>query len=577
MAIIAENYGVVKRFVLIVMMTLTVSLASGQEQDEVSAVMKIAGAGEEEQLSEQLMEHYAYMERHPLEINMASSSKLLSSGLFSQYQIASLLDYRSHNGDILSFEELSMVDGIGKDYAAALRRYVSLYSPELPGAVRHNSMTTEATARVACKPGAWQEKGRVLIEYGDRLSGSASMTMDRVGFHLSYSGRRRLDRLVFGDYHAKFGQGLVLWSGFSMSGMSATSSLYRRPSGISPSTSYSGTGLRGIATQLVFGKLRLALLSGVDWHKRKQELPDIRIGTNLSCFFRNGQTGVTAYSELPLGGTGWGISGDKAAESSAVQPSLRVGADSRFCIKGVDVFAEGAYDAVHGKVACVGGLVFPVGNSRLGTVLRYYPSDWDKELVGSVHTGTYSRDETAASVSYELKSLVLCTDYYIKNSTGRQQIKLTAMDEIKTGETISLKPRATVRLRTMGERARYDLRNDVVWMHGPWTITIRLNWLHCLGNGWLSYLEGGYKTDRLSVYGRVTGFVVDHWDDRIYSYERDAPGSFNVPAYYGRGLSASFYAAWKPEIRKLRLKLYAAAYVKKPGSPGLRFQSTLDF
>ena len=40
-------------------------------------------------------------------------------------------------------------------------------------------------------------------------------------------------------------------------------------------------------------------------------------------------------------------------------------------------------------------------------------------------------------------------------------------------------------------------------------------------------------------------FRIDNWDDRIYSYERDAPGNFNVPAYYGRGYSLSAVASSK--------------------------------
>lgn len=40
-------------------------------------------------------------------------------------------------------------------------------------------------------------------------------------------------------------------------------------------------------------------------------------------------------------------------------------------------------------------------------------------------------------------------------------------------------------------------------------------------------------------------FMIDKWDDRIYVYERDVPGSLNVPAYYGRGWNASLYSGWK--------------------------------
>ena len=39
--------------------------------------------------------------------------------------------------------------------------------------------------------------------------------------------------------------------------------------------------------------------------------------------------------------------------------------------------------------------------------------------------------------------------------------------------------------------------------------------------------------------------MADNWNDRIYCYERDAPGSFNIPAYYGRGWAASLVGRLK--------------------------------
>ena len=38
-------------------------------------------------------------------------------------------------------------------------------------------------------------------------------------------------------------------------------------------------------------------------------------------------------------------------------------------------------------------------------------------------------------------------------------------------------------------------------------------------------------------------FRIDEWNDRIYVYQQDAPGTFNVPAFYGRGWNLSLYAA----------------------------------
>ena len=73
----------------------------------------------------------------------------------------------------------------------------------------------------------------------------------------------------------------------------------------------------------------------------------------------------------------------------------------------------------------------------------------------------------------------------------------------------------------------------------------RYNALHCEQWAWLSYLEAGYKKEKTALYLRGTLFKVDKWNDRIYAYERDSPGNFNVPVYYGRGWALSLYARWR--------------------------------
>ncbi|MBR1488089.1 MAG: hypothetical protein IJ603_04285 [Bacteroidales bacterium] len=82
------------------------------------------------------------------------------------------------------------------------------------------------------------------------------------------------------------------------------------------------------------------------------------------------------------------------------------------------------------------------------------------------------------------------------------------------------------------------------------------------GFAWNWYAELGWKpSEAFSVYGRGGIFKVDDWDDRIYVYERDAPGSFTVPARYGRGWDAALYAAWRPARRhSLWLRLETVRY-----------------
>ena len=97
----------------------------------------------------------------------------------------------------------------------------------------------------------------------------------------------------------------------------------------------------------------------------------------------------------------------------------------------------------------------------------------------------------------------------------------------------------------------------------------------------LGYVEGGWRCRVLALNLRQGIFRIDDWNDRIYVYERDAPGSFNVPAFYGRGLWTSLNAKVSP-LPWLQIHLRSSgtfypfpAQKKKPGKAELKLQ--LDF
>lgn len=579
---------------------------------DLQGIMTIVGIREEEELTEQLTERFESLERAPIDINLSSMQRLVSSGLFTQYQAASLLDYRSTYGDILSIEELSAVDGFGKTYAEALRPYISLYSKSLPGQLGRQQLVGTATLRTTLKGqrdgssvnNSFAVKGKLTLDYGTRAS--AALTGSWTGgnnygysFHGTVYGRKCLDRLVVGDFNARFGQGLAVWSGFSLSGMGAPSSLYRRATGITSSASYSGTGLRGVAMAASWGRLVLSAFGGFtgiwpgDWaHSSSGKKLTMTPGLNLSYFLKHGQislTGLSSFSAVLKDGDG---------SKSMTHEVLKIGADARFCIKGIDLFGETGVDLQTMCVAGVGGLTFPIGdNSRAGLVARYYPQNYSKTLTGSVKSGTYARDEAGATVSFERKGFVSSADFYRKLSTGRDQVKFLASHEIALSENWSVKPRFSARLRMEKDsdpveqdsskaiELKTDTRTDISWSRVPWSQTVRVNWSHYRSDGFLGYYELGALSDVLTGYLRLTGFWIDNWDDRIYVYERDGPGNFNVPAYYGRGYAVSLTGSWKPKLRKGRLKLYSSLYhknAKKPGdvssrTSGLRFQAVFDF
>ena len=95
-------------------------------------------------------------------------------------------------------------------------------------------------------------------------------------------------------------------------------------------------------------------------------------------------------------------------------------------------------------------------------------------------------------------------------------------------------------------------------------------------------METGYKGEALNLYLRQGIFLIDNWDDRIYAYERDAPGNFSVPAYYGRGLWTAFTGSWRfSRWAKLHARAAMTSYPfmkeKKLGKAELKLQLSVSF
>jgi hypothetical protein len=110
---------------------------------------------------------------------------------------------------------------------------------------------------------------------------------------------------------------------------------------------------------------------------------------------------------------------------------------------------------------------------------------------------------------------------------------------------------------------------------GPWLLAGRFDAVRCRDFAWNWYAEAGWKAEKAALYLRGGIFKVDAWDDRIYVYERDAPGSFTVPARYGRGWDASLYGAWHlSRHHSLWLRLETVQYpwnlAKKEGRTEIR-------
>jgi hypothetical protein len=99
-----------------------------QSDEDIRAIVSAAGVSGLEDLDEYDIELYWALLSSPVRINVEGPDRLVSSGLLSAFQSASLLDYRERHGDILSLAELSSVDGFTSDVVDALAPFISMDS-----------------------------------------------------------------------------------------------------------------------------------------------------------------------------------------------------------------------------------------------------------------------------------------------------------------------------------------------------------------------------------------------------------------------------------------------------------------
>lgn len=487
------------------------------DPDFDSAVLYLTGASSLEDLDESTLQHYRDLSLRPLDINGAGRSRLQASGLFNAFQLASLMDWRERSGDILSYVELGLIDGFSPEYAEALKPFTSLVSNASPGAPRklrlHHDLMLKAAAKEndghayaagvkykACLGETAEINWASRTTYSDQTFGVGTISG-------AYYGRRWLGKVVLGHFNARFGQGLAMWSGFSVSHYSSVGSFRRNGTGFTPTASFNPEHC-GVAADINLGRWGIG----------------------------------AAYSfsgKLPMASVSWC---GRSMSAGLTASSKCVSADFKLGLKNTGIFGEFAWN---GEVAAVAGVVWaPAYGSKYGLLLS-----WTEGVPeAAAGAGLKGFDAVAAVSAKQLRAMA------------------------KYAPELTLGPLSLVpSLRLAAKKTdvwRFEGRGELKLSLGPWALNSRLDAVRCKSLSWLANTEAGYSSERFRLWLRGTLFCVDEWADRIYVYERDAPGNFNVPAYYGRGWSASLTGAWKPSRKhSLHLRL---SYVEYPWVTGIK-------
>ena len=598
----------------------------GPGSDIIASILYLTGATSVEDLSEEEMERWRELTDNPLEINLVSRSRLESSGLFSMYQVASFYDYKERCGDVLSFAELAAVNGFGNEFADALRPFVSLKSLTLMsdyGSASkrrpRNSLIMNESNKISIphQEGdvqgqyAWNVKYSIQSQshYAAGISLKNDWTASRwtpysASFYTALYGRRHLSALVLGDFSLHLGQGLALWTGFSMSGVQSVTSFWKRSTGIRPSQSLSSTStLRGLAVEFEFGKLSFSAFSAFPgvrpWIENGSRfVPEVLPGMNVAWRSRHGIVSFTLYGtfdkldDMKESGKGfslgdqWGISASKTS------------IDMRYCWRGVEIFSEAALDICSVRPAVNGGVMVPFGDDwKMAVYGRWIPQGYDMTHCAPVRAWSGKAGESGVASGLSYKSMQLSADYAHLSDSEKRQVKLQLTIPWQVAENVSVSVNVRERWRNYGIRNRVDFRSDVKFLCGAWQTVLRLNPVVTDKFAGLIYMDEGYSGRIGAVFIRSTFFLADKWDDRIYCYERDAPVNFNVPAYYGRGYALSFVSRLSLRLGNAEKNRHGSSVVKmyfragyadtpwsltpavreKPSKLEIKFQMTCNF
>lgn len=559
-----------RKWVLSALLLLVAPLLPAQEKE----ILALTGAAAIEELDADEYDRLCALLAAPLPLNAVSAARLQSCGLLTRFQAASIADYRSRCGDILSATELGLVDGFSPETAAALAPFLSFEANGRPGQAARERNHLDLQLRGDYRNRTFGYAAKVRFEREGRWSLAATArapASEKPGapktasFNATRYFRRRPGKVMIGDCNARFGQGLALWNGFSLSGLTTSESFARHPTGLSPAWSLSPDGpLRGVAADLSFGRLTCSALAALPGLRQRME------GDRTAA--------VSLFGALNAGWIGRSAEGSVTALIAPPSSSLhsKIAADFRWTPGKVGYFGEVALDLREKALGAVGGLVWtPAYQRKASLVLRHYPDGFGAGLTGGVRTGTKCSGESGVSAGVGLPWLRATLDYARFPAKGYGQFRLLAIAPLTYKNKYTLTPRLSLRWRQGTLRQEYRLESAYA---GPiWQAKLRADLVHCAETAWHAYAEGGYKSERWSLTARAGMFKVDNWDDRIYVYERDAPGCFNVPACYGRGVSASLCGSLRFKSHRFFLRLGGVRYTTgKPARVEARIYYALN-
>ena len=286
---------------LITLVFLLWSCCSASAQEETASRMKEINAylaeslPEAEDLSE-ITAGLSYFIKHPVDLNHTSPAQLNALIFLSALQISNFFGHLRTNGKLKDLLELQGIAGFDLETINRLLPYVTLRPESKYRHLRLRDIWQKADQEILLRYGRLleQQKGfkmlpgshysgspdKILARYQynfnplisasvlgkkdageDFFSGANRSGFDFLSGSLAFKQPGRFQQLVIGDYSLQFGQGLTLWSGFSLGKGPDVAGVAKRDIGLKSYTSANESSFfRGIGAK--FNLLKIIHITG---------------------------------------------------------------------------------------------------------------------------------------------------------------------------------------------------------------------------------------------------------------------------------------------------------------------------
>jgi len=214
----------------------------------------------------------------PVNINSADINEIKRLFFLTVFQVHSIVDYTKRHGDILSAMEISFIPGFDKELAGLILPFISFSRSSramVPGKRYHlkliaNYVKRQKDENINFTGSPYKFLTRLKISSGpleaylisDKDSGEPLFLPghkpDFLSGNIAYSPGGKINRLIIGDFKARFGQGLTVWNGFARPPVATDTRPMKESSRIIPySSSDENDFFRGIAISSTIGNINI--------------------------------------------------------------------------------------------------------------------------------------------------------------------------------------------------------------------------------------------------------------------------------------------------------------------------------